>query len=89
LPLGIIFLLTSCFYSGQYNATYKVQNVKTNESVQELSIEFINQLADKNSLSSDQKFNGIDTLGFHGSPYHSFKFWFEKEDSNTIVKLDY
>jgi hypothetical protein len=89
LPLGLIFLLTSCFYSGKYIATYTVQNRQADQNAKEISIDFINQLADKNSLSKDPKFNGIDTLGFYGQPYHYFKFWFEQRDSSTIVKLDY
>ena len=89
LPLGLIFILTSCFYSGKYIATYTIQNKQTDKNAKEISIDFINQLADKNSLSNDPKFNGIDTLGFFGQPYHYFKFWFEQRDSNTIVKLDY
>ena len=89
LPLGLIFIMTSCFYSGKYLATYSVQNKQADKNVKEISINFINQLADKNSLSKDPKFNGIDTLGFYGQPYHYFKFWFEQGDSSTIVKLDY
>ncbi len=89
MPLGLIFLMTSCFYSGKYIATYTIQNKQTDKNVKEISIDFINQLADKNSLSKDPKFNGIDTLGFYGQPYHYFKFWFEKGDFSTDVKLDY
>lgn len=89
LPLGLIFLMTSCFYSGKYIAGYTVQNRQEDQNAKEISIDFINQLATKNSLSKDPKFNGIDTLGFYGQPYHYFKFWFEQRDSNTIVKLDY
>lgn len=89
LPLGLIFLLTSCFYSGKYIAAYTVQNRQPDQNAKELSIDFINQLAAKNSLNKDPKFNGIDTLGFYGRPYHYFKFWFVQRDSSTIVKLDY
>lgn len=90
LLLGLFFLLTSCFYSGKYIATYTVQNKNKDKNTREITIDYINQLADKNSLSKDPKFNGIDTLGFYGQPYHYFKFWFEQKDTtNTIVKLDY
>ena len=85
LPVGLFFLLTSCFYSGKYLATYTIQN-KNNKAI---SIDFINKLADKYALSKDSKYNGIDTLGFYGDPYHYFKFWFEQKDTNTILKLDY
>jgi hypothetical protein len=85
LPIGLIFLLTSCIYSANYIATYTVQDKNTKE----VSINFINQLADNNSLSKDNKYNGIDTLGFYGRPYHYFKFWFEQKDTNILVKLDY
>lgn len=89
LPFGFILLLTSCFYSGKYLATYTVQSKQTDKDVKEISIDFINQLADKNSLSKDSSFKGIDTLGFYGQPYHYFKFWFEERDSITVVKVDY
>lgn len=89
LPLGIIFLLTSCFYSGKYIGTYTVKSQHIERNEKEITIDFINQLADKYSLYKDSKFNGIDTLGFFGDPYHYFKFWFEQEGSNTIIKLDY
>ena len=89
LSFGLIFLVTSCFYSGKYIATYTIQNKQTDKNAKEISIDFINQLADKNYLTKDSKFNGIDTLGFYGQPYHYFKFWFEQIDSNTNVKLDY
>ena len=88
-PLGLIFILTSCFYSGKYIATYTVQDKNKDKNSREITIDFINQLADKNALSKDPKYNGIDTLGFYGQPYHYFKFWFEKKDTNTILKLDY
>ncbi|WP_125869929.1 hypothetical protein [Williamwhitmania taraxaci] len=89
LSFGLIFLMTSCFYSGKYFASYTVQNKQTDKNAKVISIDFLNQLADKNSLTKDSKFDGIDTLGFYGQPYHYFKFWFEQIDSNTIVKLDY
>jgi hypothetical protein len=89
LQLGLIFLLSSCFYSRTYIATYTIQNNQTDNKIKEISIDFINRLAEKNSLSKDTKFNGIDTLGFYGQPYHYFKFWFEQKDNKTIVKLDY
>jgi len=87
MPLGIIFILTSCVYSAKYVATYTVQD--KNKNTKEITIKFINQLADKNSLSKDTKYNGIDTLGFYGRPYHYFKFWFDQKDNNVVVKLDY
>jgi hypothetical protein len=89
LSLGLVFSLTSCFYSGKYIAIYTVQNKQIDKSAKEISIDFIHQLAEKHSLSNDPKFNGIDTLGFFGQPYHYFKFWFEQKDSSAIVKLDY
>ncbi len=81
--------MTSCVYSGRYTGSYTIQAKQKEENIKEISIDFINQLADKNSLIKDKKFNGIDTLGFLGKPYHYFKFWFEQGDSSTIVKLDY
>jgi hypothetical protein len=87
--VALIFILTSCFYSGKYIANYTIQNKQTVKNAKEISIDFINQLAKKNLLSTDSRFNGIDTLGFFGRPYHYFKFWFEQRDSNTIVILDY
>ncbi len=89
LPLSFSFLLTSCFYSGKYIAAYSVQDKNKDKNTREITIDFINQLADKYALSNDSEFNDIDTLGFFGQPYHYFKFWFEQKDTNTIVKLDY
>lgn len=89
LPVGLIFLLTSCFYSGNYSASYTVKNKQADKNAKEISIDFVNQLAVKNSLINDAKFIGTDTLGFFGKPYHYFKFWFEQRDSSTVVKLDY
>ena len=90
LPLGTLFLMASCgFYSATYVATYTLQNKKTNEDTKEISIDFINTLADKNSLSKDPRYNDTDTLAFFGRPYHYFKFWFEQKDNDPVFKLDY
>lgn len=53
--------MTSCFYSGKFVFTYTVKYKHTGENVKEISIDFINQLADKNFLSKDANFNGTDT----------------------------
>lgn len=87
MPLGFIFQLSYCLYSGKYNAAYTVQDKI--KKTREITINFINQIADKNSLTKDPKYNGIDTLGFYGRPYHYFKFWFDQNKNNTVVKLDY
>jgi hypothetical protein len=88
--LGILFLMTSCgFYSAMYKATYTIQSTKNSENTREISIDFINNLADKNSLSKDTRYNDTDTLAFFGKPYHYFKFWLEQNDSNTVFNLDY
>ena len=87
---GILFLLTSCgFYSAKYVATYTLKDTKSNEETREISHNFINSLADKNSLSKDSRFNETDTLAFFGKPYHYFKFWLEQKDNNYVFKLDY
>jgi hypothetical protein len=89
LSLGLIFLLSSCVYSAKYLASYSVQNKITDNETKEISIDFFNQLADKYSLSKDAKYNGNDTIGYFGRPYHYFKFWFEQRENTTIVILDY
>ena len=89
LTFGILLILTSCFYTGKYFATYTVQNRNKDIGIRENSINFINQLADKNSLKKDPKYNEFDTLGFFGQPYHYFKFWFEEKDTIIIIKFDY
>ena len=89
LPV-ILFLMTSCgFYSATYVAKYTLQETKTRENAREISIDFINKLADKNSLSKDTKYNDTDTLAFFGKPYHYFKFWFEQKEDNPVFYLDY
>jgi hypothetical protein len=89
LPIILIFLFTSCMYSAKHIATYTIRNKNAEKDTKELSVEFINQLAERNHLSKDPKYNGIDTIGFFGKPYHYFKFWFEEIDNNLMVKLDY
>jgi len=90
LSVGFLFLMTSCgFYSATYVAKYTLQDTRTSEDTRELSIEFINNLADKNSLSKDSRYNGTDTLAFFGKPYHYFKFWLEQKDNNPVFQLDY
>ena len=89
IVLGVSFLLTSCFYSSKHTSSYTVQDKNTNKSTKKITIDYINKLAFKNSLTRDTKYDGVDTLGFYGSPYHYFKLWFEPENNNTIVKLDY
>jgi hypothetical protein len=89
LLVGFIFLFNSCFYSAKYLATYKVQNNRTTNETKELAINYINQLAAKNTLIKDTKYYHTDTIGFFGQPYHYFKFWFEEKDKIIILKLDY
>jgi hypothetical protein len=84
-----ISLFSSCFYSAKYAARYTVQNNTNTNDYRTITINFINQLANKNKLSPDTKFNGIDTLAYFGQPYHYFKFWFEEKDSISILVLDY
>ena len=84
--------MTSCgFYSAKYLATYTLQNTKNNEDIKEVSINFINNLANKNSLSKDtrSRYNDTDTFAFFGRSYHYFKFWFEQKENDPVLKLDY
>ena len=82
--------MTSCgFYSATYVATYTLKDTVNSENTREISIDFINNLADKNALSKDTRYNGTDTLAFFGKPYHYFKFWLEQKDNNQIFQLDY
>jgi hypothetical protein len=81
------FLL--CLYSTKYIANYTVQNKSTEKSIKDVSIGFINQLAQKNQLRKDSTLKGTDTLGFYGSPYHYFKFWFEQQNNQITIKLNY
>ena len=83
--------MTSCdiFYSATYEATYTLQNTKTNEDIKEVSINFINNLADKNSLRKDTRSRYNDTLVFIGIKYHQFTFWFEQKENDPVLKLDY
>ncbi|MFY8020810.1 MAG: hypothetical protein ACOVP1_06420 [Bacteroidia bacterium] len=46
-------------------------------------------MAEKNQLIKDNTFKGIDTLGFYGRPYHYFKFWFEQQNNQFTIKLNY
>jgi hypothetical protein len=90
LLVGILFLMTSCgFYSATYVARYTLQDTRTSEDTKELSVDFINNLADKNSLIKDSRYNDTDTLAFFGKPYHYFKFWLEKKDNNPVFQLNY
>ena len=90
LTMGTLFLMTSCgIYSATYVATYTLQNKKTSKETRDISIDFINNLAGKNSLSKDLKYNDTDTIAFFGRPYHYFKFWFEQKNNNSVLKLDY
>jgi len=82
--------MTSCgIYSAKYEATYTLQNTENNENTRKSSIDFINYLAGKNSLTKDSRFNNTDTLAFYGRPYHHFKFWFEQKDNNQVFRFDY
>jgi len=65
--LLIILFLSSCLYSTKYIANYTVQNKSTEKSIKDVSIGFINQLAQKNQLRKDSTLKGTDTLGFYGS----------------------
>jgi ABC-type transport system involved in multi-copper enzyme maturation permease subunit len=87
--LLIILFLSSCLYSTKYIANYTVQNKSTEKSIKDVSIGFINQLAQKNQLRKDSTLKGTDTLGFYGSPYHYFKFWFEQQNNQITIKLNY
>lgn len=89
IAFGLLLLLTSCFYSTKYLATYTVQSKTSATNTIAVSTKFINKLADKNELTKDRKFIGTDTLGFYGNPYHYFTFSFEQKDTQTVIKLDY
>ena len=90
LSVGMLFLMTSCgFYSATYVATYTLKDTKNREDTEEILINYVNNLPEKNYLSKDSKFDGTDTLAFYGKPYHYFKFWLEQKDNNSVFKLDY
>ncbi len=85
----MILSLSSCFYSTKYIATYTFQNNSKESNSKEIAAKFIKQLAEKNQLIKDNTFKGIDTLGFYGRPYHYFKFWFEQQNNQFTIKLNY
>lgn len=87
LLLALSLLLSSCFYSGKQQATYTIKPKGNDARTQ--AIGFINQLAVQNALTKDPQYNGYDTLGFYGKPYHYFKFWFEQHDTTLVLKMDY
>lgn len=89
IAFGLLLLLSSCFYSTRYIATYTVKSKTTATNTRDISVNFINQLADKNGLTKDPKFLGSDTLGFYGRPYHYFTYTFEQKNTETTIKLDY
>lgn len=89
LTIGFALLLTSCMYSGKYVASYAVDTDISCKEMKDVSIDYINQLADKYALDNiEPQYNASDTLIFYGQPYHSFKFWFEKEEK-CILKVSY
>jgi hypothetical protein len=89
LALIILLSLSSCFYSTKYIATYTFQNNSKESNSKEIATKFIKQLAEKNQLIKDSEFKGSDTLGFYGRPYHYFKFWFEQQNNQFTIKINY
>lgn len=89
IAITILLSLSSCFYSTKYIATYTFQNNSKESNSKEIASKIINQLAQKNQLSKDPTFNSTDTLGFYGSPYHYFKFWFEQQNNQFKIRLNY
>jgi hypothetical protein len=87
--LMILLSLSSCFYSTKYIATYTFQDNSKESNSKEIAARFIKQLAEKNQLIKDNTFNVSDTLGFYGRPYHYFKFWFEQQNNQFTIKLNY
>lgn len=87
--LSGVIVLSACFHSTRYVASYTVHGNNQENNTKELATNFIHQLADKKSLTEDTKYKGTDTIGFYGRPYHYFKFWFDNKDSNTTIQLDY
>lgn len=77
--------LTSCLYSTRYVATYEIQpTVNINQTDIEIR-ETVNKLSGEHKLTTDDKYNQTDTLGYFGKPYHYFKYWTSKQD--TVIKL--
>lgn len=85
----MILSLSSCFFTTKYIATYTFQNNSKESNSKEIATRIIKQLAEKNQLIKDNTFKGTDTLGFYGRPYHYFKFWFEQQDNQFTIKLNY
>lgn len=89
IALMILLSLSSCFYTTKYIASYTVQNKSTVKNTNDISVKIINQLAGKYQLIKDSAYLSTDTLGFYGRPYHYFKFWFEHQNNQFIIKLNY
>jgi len=89
--LTLVFLLgfSSCFYSTRYVAKYDIKNSQFAGKTKAEILEQINNLSNDYQLQEDVKFNGTDTLGFFGSPYHYFKFWTVNKDSLLTLNLIY
>ncbi|MFY8108851.1 MAG: hypothetical protein ACOVO9_07660 [Bacteroidia bacterium] len=85
----IIVSLSSCFYTTKYIATYTFQDNSKESNPKEIAAKIINQLAQKNQLSKGPTLNSIDTLVFYGRPYHYFKFWFEQQNNQFTIRLNY
>ncbi|NQY67087.1 MAG: hypothetical protein HRT72_05105 [Flavobacteriales bacterium] len=89
LAFGVLFGLTSCFYSTKYVVKYDIiESTKSGQAREEI-LNQINILAVKHKLQKDKKFSKTDTLGFFGSPYHYFKFWTDNNDVVVILNLKY
>jgi hypothetical protein len=84
-----ILFLDSCIFSGKYIASYRVMAKNTKKSTKEIYTDYINHLAAKNKFIIDSKYNGTDTLGYYGQPYHYFKFWLEVSEGDTVLRIDY
>ncbi len=82
--------LSSCFYQVTYFASYDIRNKGTYNKSKAVSVNLINNLADKYNLRKEEKNYGTDTLGFTGDPYHWFKFIIIQKDSiNSTIRLEY
>ncbi len=84
-----LMLISSCFHSKNYQATFTIQNTNPEYNTKDLSVNIINQLAEQNELTKDPKYAGTDTIGYFGRPYHYFKFWVEPTNNPKMIKLDY
>ena len=89
LNLGILFGLSSCFYSTTCIVKYDIENSSNSEQTRTEIYQQINKLASEYQLLKDNKFSDTDTLGFFGDPYHYFKFWTNNNDSMLTLNLDY